>query len=113
MIQELHDLYPVDISYDDPQVTTRTLVDLRCGNNHTVTAIERDQQLFALWNCTELNWTELSWEQVPLKYSPSHSTWDSSLIDHYRTMGHLLLMSHERLYLNDWSLSLSIFGTNT
>ena len=24
---DLHDLYPVDISYDDPQVTTRRLVD--------------------------------------------------------------------------------------
>ena len=49
----LHDLYPVDISYDDPQVTTRRLVDFNVAT--TIAAIERNQQLCTRQNCTELN----------------------------------------------------------
>ena len=66
--------YPVDISYDDPQVTTRRLVEPRRGND---CSSRREREigtclLFKLcW--AELYWTELWWEQMQFKYCSSRS----------------------------------------
>ena len=53
MIEDLHDLYPVDILYDDP--TTRRLVDSRFGNN--CRSLRERLVVDALRNCTELKYS--------------------------------------------------------